>query len=208
MRLYVKATVENRLIKWIHTLQQHIFRTVKSTSQGALQTKYFSLNTSLISALFNAIEQALREVIGSGRATTMGQADMWSIVQTATIADLFVQSILSNKGLLFLIANTVGKIEDKAFNDIRLREIEEVPTTVLGDEPSLKCSLPRSAMQSKISSDSESHDEPIVAATAPVADPVATAPKMWNQKDGTRYVIPHLTGFWSEKAASVVIRLM
>lgn len=71
-----------------------------------------------------------------------------------------VKSVHPNKGFIVPIAGAVGKMEDRAVDEYRLRNMEEASTTVADNEPSTERSPSRSTRPSKITSDFESHKEP------------------------------------------------
>lgn len=54
---------------------------------------------------------------------------MRDFVQTKSVADIIAEGVLYNTGFIVPIAETVKRIEDRAVNECRLRDIEEVPTT-------------------------------------------------------------------------------
>lgn len=59
----VETIVEAFLTKCTNTLLSHIVNTFESTFEGALQANYFNSNICLKTALFQVVEQVVREVV-------------------------------------------------------------------------------------------------------------------------------------------------
>lgn len=64
--------------------------------------------------MFNVIEKALGEVVRSGNAPTVSEAEMSSFGQTKSAAGTIVESLLFHTGLIVLNAVRVSKLEDRA----------------------------------------------------------------------------------------------
>lgn len=103
----VEALVENRLTKCTNRLQSYIVKAVQYTFVDALKANYFSSNNGLKSTVSNIVEQALGKVVRAGRAPTVSEAAMHSIVHAKGVANTIVKSVLSNMGLIVPIAETV-----------------------------------------------------------------------------------------------------
>lgn len=72
--------------------------------------------------MFKLVEQALDKFVRSDRVSTVSMAEMGSLVQSKSVANMIVHSVLSNTGLLFPIAGTVMKLVDSAVGEYPLRD--------------------------------------------------------------------------------------
>lgn len=76
--------------------------------------------------MFKVVQQVLGKVVQSRRAPTISEAKRRSLVQTKTVANTIVQSVLYNKGFIVAIAEIVDKVVDRAVGEHGLYDIEGV----------------------------------------------------------------------------------
>lgn len=109
----VEARVGNFLTKWTNILQSHVIQAY-SHIRGCMKLSYSTLNNDLQPVVFNFVEPALSEVIRYGRAPTLSNVEMCSLVQTESVVDTIVKSVVYNTGIIFPVAETVEQMVDKA----------------------------------------------------------------------------------------------
>lgn len=78
----VEATIERRLTKWTSTQQSQVLKAVESTFEESLQSSYFNSNIGLKPTMYKVVEQALGEMVRSGRAHTSSETGVRNSEQT------------------------------------------------------------------------------------------------------------------------------
>lgn len=135
---------------------------VESTLKDTLQASYFnSSEHGLKTAMFNRVEQALGEMVRSGHLPTISKAEMQRPVQNKSLTHTIVHSVLSNTGIVFLIAERMGNLVDRAIDEHSLRDIEKASTITADTDPFIELAPLHPTKLSKIPSDFESHEEPL-----------------------------------------------
>lgn len=117
MNANVEVVVKSCRIKWISTLQSQIVKDLNSNSEDTLHASRFNFTNKLKTAIFDMLGQALSEVVQYGRASTVFQAGMQSLVQAKFVTDTIVQSVLYNWELIVPIVEKVGKLVDEAVDE-------------------------------------------------------------------------------------------
>lgn len=84
---------------------------------------------------------------------------MQSPVQTASVAEKIVQSVLSNMGFIVPIAELVGKLVDRVVDEGCSREIKEASTTTAGTTTFIELAPADPTRPPKIPSDSKSQEK-------------------------------------------------
>lgn len=85
---------------------------------------YFNSSNGLQSALFNAVEDTLGEVVRYCRVPTISKTSMCSVVQKNAVVDTIVKSALSNLGFIVPIVETVGNMVKRAADEYACRTCE------------------------------------------------------------------------------------
>lgn len=85
---------------------------------------------------------------------------MYCLVQTRNVTGTIVRSVLSNTEFIVPVAKTVGKIVDRAVDDYRVRNMEEVLTAATEELQSVERSPPYTTRPSKVPFVPESPGEP------------------------------------------------
>lgn len=83
--------------------------------------------------MFIFVEQALPKMVRYGRSFTISASKMGSGVQKEAVAEIIVQSVLLNTGLIVLIPESLGKVVDRAVDEYSLWDMEKPSTTVVSD---------------------------------------------------------------------------
>lgn len=97
----VQAISKSRLTKWASTSQWQIVKAIQPILEDELQSKYFILSKLLKTAMSSVVGLALGEVVRSCYAPTSSEAEMHSIVQADSVADLIAHPVLYHMDLLF-----------------------------------------------------------------------------------------------------------
>lgn len=84
--------------------------------EAVLLESYYILRKPLKNTIFNIFEQALGEMVLSGRVPTVSGTQMCNFVQFKELADVIVQKALSNIAFLVLIVETANKLVSGAVN--------------------------------------------------------------------------------------------
>lgn len=137
----IKAIVENCMTNWNNTLSLQIGNAMESTFKDTLNVSNLNLIYRLKSAILNVLKLALGEMVRSCRACTSSKAKMCSCIHTKAVADTIVKSELSNKAFFIPIAETAGKMVDRAGGEYRQRK--KASKTVTDSEMLIGHSLPR-----------------------------------------------------------------
>lgn len=66
--------------------------------------------------MFNMAEQAQREVVGSGRVSTVSEVETGGLVRKSVV-DRITQAVLSDTGFIVPTAETVGKMVYRALDE-------------------------------------------------------------------------------------------
>lgn len=105
------------------------------------------------------VEQVLGEVVQSIRVFTVLEAEKRSHAKTESVAKSIVQSVRSITGSIFLIAEIVGELVDKAVGKNRLCDIEAASTTSASTDAFTQQAFPCPISALKMPPRSESHEE-------------------------------------------------
>lgn len=73
-----------------------------------------SLNKVPETTMCKVIDQMLLQVVGSARAPKVYKGEMQSLMRTESVADITIQSVLSNMRLTVPILDTGDRIVDRA----------------------------------------------------------------------------------------------
>lgn len=79
--------------------------------------------------MFDVIERTVGEAAQPARIHTVMESQIFAFVQTKSVAKTIVQAVLSRSVLILGIAEAVGRLVDKWFNERYLHDNEEVLTT-------------------------------------------------------------------------------
>lgn len=86
-----------------------ILKAVDSTSEDALQLRYFISDNGFKATVWNMNEQVLSEEFRPGWGPTVFHAEGQFFVQTSSVADALRQLVLFNAGFIVAVADVVAK---------------------------------------------------------------------------------------------------
>lgn len=152
--------VGNCLTKWTARFCCRSSMWLSVHFENLLQTTYFNSINGLKCAIFKVIEPALAQVIRSGRAHRVFQAEMCRLIQTNAVADRIVNLGLFHTRFITQITKAVGQMGDRAIDENFLRKMEEASKQASDNEPSIKGSPPGATRLPNVPSNPEFHKEP------------------------------------------------
>lgn len=110
--------------------------------EEVVQAIYFNSNSGFETALFKVFKQVLEEVIRTGHAPTVIEAQIMDVVQINLVEDKIVQKVLSSSGLVISIAENAGWVVGRALDECGIPNIGESLTATSGKDLFNKRSLP------------------------------------------------------------------
>lgn len=125
-------------------------KTVEPTSKEELQASNFNSNNDIKTSMFDVIEEGLNAMVRPGRALHYQRLKCAISPKTKSVADVTVQTVLSNKGFIVPIAETVGKLVDRAVDDCHLHDIKKASRTTADINLSIQRPLLRPKMPSSM----------------------------------------------------------
>lgn len=131
-KINIEVIVKNCRTKWTTTLQSQRFKAVTSRFEGAFQASYFISNNGSKLAMVQVVEHVQRNLVRIGHAPTASEAQLHYLNHIKALADPIIQSVLFNTARIVRIAETVGKIVDKAVNKFFLCHMKEASMKVAG----------------------------------------------------------------------------
>lgn len=152
--------------------------------------------------MFNVLKEVLGELVRSIRTPRVFEAEMHCLIQTKPSADTTMKWVLSNARFIVLITKAIGKLVYGAVNEPCQMNMGEASTAVACKEPLVVRSPSCITMKSKISPDSESHENcsvVFITHLVPVND------RKRFRKDVPRYLTQSLTIFSRVGSAGIGI---